>query len=69
MKLDAQVTQRARNAVMFLRTRGTPKLTLAELIDQAVSEHLDKLAQQINGGEDFPDTGLLPLGGQLQKGM
>jgi hypothetical protein len=67
VKIDADVAQRARNAVLFLRGNGQPYATLADLLDQLVSEGLDRLAAELNGGEDFPEGGALPRGGDFAR--
>ncbi len=68
VKLEAGLVQRARNAVVFLRSHGEPLLTITELIDRAVTAHLDELVAERNGGEEFPETGHLPRAGQMSKG-
>lgn len=69
VKLEARVAQQARNAVVFLRSHGQPHATLASLLDRAVSDYVRQLSEELNAGEEFPDAGALPRGGQLTKGM
>ena len=69
VKIDADIAQRARNAVMFLRSNGEPKLTMTDIVDRAVAEYVTRLGQETNGGEDFPAVGPMPRGSQLSKGV
>ena len=67
VKLDAGLVQRARNAVMWLRSHGEPQLTLTELLDRAIAAYLDDLVSERNGGEEFPDGGHLPQASQMKR--
>ena len=67
VKLETCRVQRARNAVMWLRSHGEPQLTLTELLDRAIAAYLDDLVSERNGGEEFPDAGHLPQASQMKR--
>ncbi|RIK84780.1 MAG: hypothetical protein DCC68_00375 [Planctomycetota bacterium] len=51
--LSRELLNEARNAAVFLA--GYPaRLTLTKLAEEALREQLDRLKEQYNGGEDFP---------------
>jgi hypothetical protein len=51
-QLSADVLEWARDAVVALAS--TEQLTLAELVEQAISHELERLQQEHNHGERFP---------------
>jgi hypothetical protein len=51
-QLSVDVLERARDAVVALAS--TEQLTLAELVEQAISHELERLQQEHNRGERFP---------------
>lgn len=66
VKLDAEVVERARDAVWWLMHHGEPTVTLKSLAEQALLELLDRLATEHNGGEPFTVAGPLPKGGRFR---
>ena len=55
LKVDAELADQLRNAVLFLRGRGRPALTQNELIDELIDGGLDHLRTELNNGQPFPD--------------
>src|SRR3954453_730413 len=62
IKLDAELVERARNAVWFLLTHGDPTTTLKSLTERALAAEIARLEAERNGGEAFPEMGRLPTG-------
>jgi hypothetical protein len=58
-KVDADLLQQMRNLTAFVRGRGHPMAELGELLDEALSEYLERRRHELNGGEGFPDVGRL----------
>ena len=54
LKLTGSLGGELLNAVMFLRGRGQPTLTLSTVGHEAIRRELARLAQLHNGGEPFP---------------
>jgi hypothetical protein len=54
VELRTRTIERARAALRFEQRRGRVSLTLHELVDELVSEGLDRLAQKHNDGQPFP---------------
>jgi len=55
LKVDAELADQLRNAVLFLRGRGRPALTQNELIDELIDDGLDHIRTELNDGQPFPD--------------
>lgn len=54
-QMEEPLLQRARNTVVALS--GPPhRLTLAALVDQALSREIQRLEKKLNDGEPFPQT-------------
>src|SRR3954454_24503033 len=66
IKLDAELVERARNAVWFLLTHGDPTTTLKSLTERALAAEIARLEAERNGGEAFPEMGRLPTGSRVQ---
>jgi hypothetical protein len=66
IKLDAELVERARNAVWFLLTHGDPTTTLKSLTERALAAEIARLEAERNGGEAFPEMGRLPAGSRVQ---
>lgn len=65
VKLDAEVVEKARDAVWWLMHHGEPTLTLKSFAERALTELVNRLAAEHNGGEPFPVAGPLPKGGRF----
>jgi hypothetical protein len=40
--------------VLFLQGHGQPTATLADYVEQAIADRLERDRAELNGGEDFP---------------
>lgn len=58
-KVDAELLQQMRNLTAFIRGRGRPMAELGELLDEALSEYLDRRRNELNEGQAFPYVGRL----------
>lgn len=58
-KVDAELLQQMRDFTAFIRGKGRPMAELGELLDEALSEYLDRKRRELNEGERFPHIGRL----------
>lgn len=58
-KYDRELLQQLRDAVLFLRQRGRPTMGLIDVLDEAITEWLERQKQAVNDGKDFPPGGNL----------
>lgn len=58
-KVNAELLQQMRNLTAFIRGRGRPMAELGELLDEALSEYLDRRRNELNEGQAFPYVGRL----------
>ena len=54
LKVEATLADQVHDAVLFLRGRGRPELTQNELIDELLSDGLERVRGEANGGDPFP---------------
>lgn len=54
LKVADTIADQLHDAVLFLRGRGRPELTQNELIDELLSDGLERMRTDVNGGEPFP---------------
>ena len=54
LKVADPIADQLHDAVLFLRGRGRPELTQNELIDELLSDGLERMRADVNGGEPFP---------------
>ncbi len=59
VKIRRALADEMRDAVWFFSEHGRPRVQLGELLDEAVSDWLDQVKRDHNGGEDFPRKGRL----------
>lgn len=58
-KYDRELLQQLRDAVLFLRQRGRPTMGLIDVLDEAITQWLERQKQAVNDGNDFPPGGNL----------
>src|SRR5512144_532470 len=58
-KVNAELLQQMRHLTAFIRGRGRPMAELGELLDEALSEYLDRRRDELNEGQAFPNVGRL----------
>jgi hypothetical protein len=63
VKLDQDLADAVRNAVLWLRSHGHPTATLTGYVEHAVREQLRRDTAALNDGKPFP-----PAGGRLPAG-
>ena len=56
LKVADPIADELHGAVLFLRGRGRPELTQNELIDELLSDGLERMRADVNGGEAFPES-------------
>lgn len=59
VRLPRPIVDEMRDAVWFLAEHGRPRLTLVEILEEAVTAWLTETKQAQNGGEPFPRRGAL----------
>ncbi len=58
-KYDRELLQQLRDAVLFLRQRGRPTMGLIDVLDEAITQWLQRQKQAVNDGKNFPPGGNL----------
>jgi hypothetical protein len=54
LKVAETLADQLHDAVLFLRGRGRPELTQNELIDELLTDGLERMRGDVNGGDPFP---------------
>jgi hypothetical protein len=57
LKVAGPIADELHNAVLFLRGRGRPELTQNELIDELLTDGLQRVKADLNEGQPFPLSG------------